>query len=116
MGAIIFILLGSLFALAGLVGLAPQVRVHQIDPQSTMAWLFRAGAFAILSGQVLGLVNPLDTAFVTVSLLMGWAILFVSLAVASHERQQPGFMVSKSLSLQIFILGAIITGMAFLLR
>lgn len=116
MGALIFILSGSLLTLAGLVGVAPQVRVHQIDPQSPMAWLFKAGALALISGQILGLINSPATALVTVTLLMGWAILFITLAVASHERQQPGFVLSKSLSLQMFILGAIITALAFWLR
>jgi len=53
---------------------------------------------------------------VTVSLLIGGAILFAALATGSHERQQDNFDLKSSLTLQMFGLGAAIVVLSFLLR
>jgi hypothetical protein len=113
--ALLFICLGGLLALAGLVALAPQVRLHQIEPQSWRAWLFRAGAVAVIAGQILSFFAAIAGIWITATLLLGWAILFASLLVVSHERQQPGYRLGGSLSLQIFGLGVIVTGLAWVL-
>ncbi|HMR66348.1 MAG TPA: hypothetical protein PKE64_20240 [Anaerolineae bacterium] len=113
--ALLFIGLGGLLALAGLVALTPQIRRHQIEPQSWRAWLFRAGAVAVIAGQVLCFFTAVDEIWVTATLLIGWAILFASVIVVSHERYQPGYRLGGSLSLQIFALGVIVTGLAWVL-
>jgi|GEM_PF-3401301 len=114
--ALLLILLGVLLSLAGLVAVGPQVQVHQIAVNSKAAWLFKIGAVVLILGELFGLITSLEPTLVTVSLLMGGAILFASLAIGSHERQQEGFALKTSLSLQVFGLGVIIVLLAFLLR
>lgn len=114
--ALILIPLGALIALVGLALIAPQVQVHQIDAISWPAWVFRGGALALLIGQLVGLTSQLDSAIVTVSLIMGIAILFAGLAIISHERQQAAFQIGRSLSLQILGTGLFILILALILR
>jgi hypothetical protein len=114
--ALILILLGVILSLAGLVAIGPQVRVHQIDVDSKGAWFFKAGAGLLILGQITGLAMAIDPTVVTVSLLMGGAILFAALATGSHERQQINFELKTSLTLQMFGLGAAIVLLSFVLR
>ncbi|MEM7347596.1 MAG: hypothetical protein AAF485_25445 [Chloroflexota bacterium] len=114
--ALLFILLGSLILLLGLALIGPQVNVHEIDPASKAAWIFRGGAGMLILGEIVAFITSVDPAIVTVCLIMGGATLFSSLIILSHERQQSNYQFSRSLSLQIFGLGAVILIMALLLR
>ena len=114
--ALILIILGVILSLVGLIAIGPQVRVHQIDVDSKAAWLFKGGAAALILGQIAGLVTMLDPSLVTVTLLLGGAILFAALATGSHERQQENFNLKTSLMLQMFGLGAAIVLLSFVLR
>lgn len=112
---LILIVLGALLSLAGLVAIAPQVQVHRIDARSKAAWLFRGGAGLLILGQLVGLASSLEPSLVTVSLIMGGAILFGGLAVGSHERQQASFQLKTSLSLQMVGVGVVVLLLAWLL-
>lgn len=114
--ALLLTILGVLLSLAGLVAVGPQVRVHQIAVNSKAAWLFKIGSAVLILGELFGVATSLDPTLVTVSLLMGGAILFASLAIGSHERQQDNFDFKASFSLQVFGLGVIIVLLTFLLR
>ena len=116
MMALLLIILGVLLSLVGLAAVGPQVRVHQIAVNSKAAWLFKAGAVVLILGELFGLATPVEPTLITVSLLMGGAMLFASLAIGSHERQQDNFDLKTSLSLQVFGLGVIIVLLTFLLR
>ena len=112
MSALIFILLGTMMVLAGLVMIAPQVQVHQIAVTSRAARIFRLGAVSLIVGELLGLIGSLESALRTVSLIMGAAILFAGLTIVSHERQQNEYIFSHSLSLQVLVAGFVIFGLA----
>ena len=114
--AIIFVIVGTVITLAGLVAIAPQVRVHEIAVKSKAAWIFRAGAALLVTGQLWALTAAIDPAVKTTALIMGGAILFAALTIISHERQQAGYNFRQSLSLQVFSAGALIFILAFLLR
>ncbi len=112
---LILILLGVVFTLSGLVAVGPQVRVHQINPHTKAAWLFKSGAIILISGQLGGLTTSIEPVLGTVSLLLGGAVLFAALAIGSHERQQDNFNFKTSLTLQILGLGVIILLLSLLL-
>ena len=115
MVGLILIFLGVLLSLVGLAGIAPQVKSHQIDVNSTVAGVFRAGGVMIIFGEMWGWFVTLDSAIITVAAIVGGTNLFASVIIVTHERQQPGFELKRSLSLQVFALGVIIILLTFLL-
>jgi len=116
MVALLFIGIGTLLTLAGLAAVGPQVRVHQVRANSRPAWLLKFGAGLLILGEVVALITGLDPALVTICLIMGGAVLFGGLAIASHERQQQDFLWASSLSLQLFGLGVVMVLLTFGLR
>ena len=113
---LILIILGALLLLVGLIGVAPQVKSHQIDAKSTFAGIFRAGGVMIIFGEMWGWFVTLDSAVITTAAIVGVANLFASLIIVTHERQQPGFKLKGSFSLQVFGLGVVIILLTLLLR
>ena len=82
----------------------------------TFAGIFRAGGVMIILGQMWGWFVTPEPAIITVTAILGFTNLFSSLIIVSHERQQSGFKLKRSFSLQVFGLGAIIILLYFLLR
>ena len=65
------IIFGALLSLVGLIGVAPQVKSHQIDAKSTAAGIFRAGGVMIMFGKMWGWCVTLDSAIITVAAIVG---------------------------------------------
>ncbi|MBA3869316.1 MAG: hypothetical protein H0X30_09185 [Anaerolineae bacterium] len=86
----IILLLGIPITLIGLVGMGPQVNVHQIRPWSAAAWIFRLGGALMIIGLLLSLSSGLDRALVVVSLIMGTACVVSCSVIVHHEWVQAG--------------------------
>ena len=107
--------IGSLLVLAGLLIIAPQVRVHQIKVYSAGSWVFRLGM--ILSGLTV-LWNGVPTPFLQVGQLMGVAGLMGGVITAGHEWHQARdnndttWNWARSLTLQMVVLGVVVLALA----
>ncbi len=80
--------IGVLAILAGLVMIAPQVRVHRIAVWSAGSWVFRAGAILEALGLILLKAGGGPGVLGTVGLMGGIAALLGGLFVLNHERAQ----------------------------
>ena len=96
----IILLLGIPITLIGLVGMGPQVNVHQIRPWSAAAWIFRVGGALMIIGLLLSLSSGLDRALVVVSLIMGTACVVSSAVIVHHEWIQAGHAGQPDFKLQ----------------
>ncbi len=116
-GALI-LLIGIPILLIGLVGMGPQVNVHQIRPWSAAAWVFRIGGALMIIGLLLSLSGGLDRALVTVSLILGTACLISCSVIVHHEwvqaghHDQPDFRLQHSPLLIVLWLGTMLLGAA----
>ncbi|NDJ55287.1 MAG: hypothetical protein GYB68_19620 [Chloroflexi bacterium] len=112
---------GIAFILFGLILIAPQVRIHQIEIYSLGSWVFRAGiglsllAVVVMAGT--GVLQELES----ISLWAGLAALLGGLFVWNHERAQAlhdgaeTWDWQQSLTLQMMSSGAVLTLMAAVL-
>jgi hypothetical protein len=83
------IIFGAMLVLAGLLMIAPQVRVHQIRIYSVGSWMYRAGiALSLIGLIVLPLSDGLD-ALAQVGLVTGVAGLMGGTRRATREKS-PG--------------------------
>lgn len=69
--ALVGIGLGALMVLAGLVMIAPGVRVHQLQAYGSGSWVFRAGALLTLIGLILARIGSAPTQLTQVGVLAG---------------------------------------------
>ena len=106
--------LGALLTLGGLLLIAPQVRVHQIEAYSRGSWLFRAGmALSALGLLVLRLTSGSDD-LRRVGLVIGVAGVMGGLITWGHEYHQAKehgaerWDWPRSLTLQMIASGAIV--------
>jgi hypothetical protein len=80
---------GALLVLVGLVMIAAQVRVHQIEVYSIGSWVFRVGAVLSLFGLILMATGDGSGAELgRVGLLTGVTGFLGGLFVWNHEREQ----------------------------
>lgn len=103
--SLLVVVLGTVLSLFGLVAVAPQVKARRIDGASMAAWLFRSGALVLLAGEAVAFAARPDPIVYKVMLIAGGAILFVGLTMLPREWQQPGFVLERSLSWHIALLG-----------
>ena len=114
-GALI-LLIGIPITLIGLVGMGPQVNIHQIRPWSAAAWVFRVGGALMMIGLLLSLSSGLDRALVIISLIMGTACVVSCSVIVHHEWVQAGhvgqpeFKLHFSPVLMVFWLGTMVVG------
>ncbi|HEU4322947.1 MAG TPA: hypothetical protein VFS21_07325 [Roseiflexaceae bacterium] len=93
--------LGGLLALAALLMVAGQVRVHRIDPSSWAARLLWAAALALAVGQWLA-ASARDPLLIVAALMGGLLLVAVSAATVDHEwrqageRRDPGFRLPRN--------------------
>ena len=118
LAALVGIGLGALGVLAGLVMIAPEVRVHQIRVYGAGSWVFRAGALLALIGVILARTSGAPAPLNQVGALAGGAALLGGLFVLNHERAQAlhggadRWDWLRSLTLQMFAAGAILLAAA----
>lgn len=111
---LIMVGLGSLCTLAGLLLIAPEVRIHQIKVNSRGSALFRAGMLLVAAGIGIGLAYELPGEFAQVGQLMGVAGIMGGVITAghewkqAHEQGQPRWDWPRSLTLQMIILGIVV--------
>lgn len=86
--SLIAILLGALLVLVGLVLIANQVRVHQIQVYGVGSWLFRGGVILSVLGLLLLLANVGPREMALVGTTIGGAGLLGALFTLNHERTQ----------------------------
>lgn len=116
--SLIAIGIGSLLTLLGLLLIAPEVRVHQIQVYSRGSGLFRAGMLLVILGIGAGLAANMPEAFAQVGQLMGVAGLMGGLITAghewkqAHEQGQPRWDWLRSLTLQMILLGVVVLAAA----
>jgi hypothetical protein len=101
-----------MLVLAGLLMIAPQVRVHQIRIYSVGSWMYRAGiALSLIGLIVLPLSDGLD-ALAQVGLVTGVAGLMGGVITWNHELHQARDVGEipwdwpHSLTLQMMVMGA----------
>jgi hypothetical protein len=111
---------GAVLVLAGLVMIAPEVRVHRIRVYSAGSWVFRVGAALTLAGLLLTRIASAPVELVKIGVLIGGAALLGGLFVWNHERAQaPHSEVAHwdwphSLTLQMLGAGVILLALALL--
>ncbi|GAB4207092.1 MAG: hypothetical protein OHK0022_34890 [Roseiflexaceae bacterium] len=87
--SVLVIGLGGLLALAALLLVAGQVRVHRIEPGSWAARLLWVAALALALGQ--GLASAArDAQLIAAALILGLLLVAVSTATVDHEWRQAG--------------------------
>ncbi len=117
----LILLIGIPILLIGLVGMGPQVNVHQIRPWSTAAWVFRVGGALMIISLLLSLSSGLDRALVTVSLIMGTACVTSYAVIIHHEwvqaghAGQPDFQLHFSPVLLVLWLGTMLMGVVLII-
>jgi hypothetical protein len=120
LGALI-LLVGIPILLIGLVGMGPQVNVHQIRPWSAAAWIFRIGAALMIVGLLFSLSSELDRALVMVSLIIGTACVISCAVIVHHEWVQaghvgqPDFKFQFSPGLVVLWLGTMLVGVVLII-
>lgn len=106
---------GALLVQAGLVLIAPQVRIHQIRIYSQESWVLRLGALLTLVGVVIGGAPMLQK----VALITGISIVAGALIVWGHERRQAldngarHWNFLRSLTLQMMSVGSVLTAVTW---
>ena len=112
--SLVGVLLGMLLLLIGLVMIASQVRVHQIEVYSAGSWVFRAGALLSIAGLLVSKTAGGPAELAKVGWLTGGAALLGGLFVLNHERAQVLHDGSsrwdwpRSLTAQMIALGSLI--------
>ena len=120
LGALIGIGLGAVLVLAGLVMIAPEVRVHQIRVYGPGSWVFRAGVLLALIGSILARLGAAPAPISQVGMLVGGAALLGGLFVWNHERAQahhagqPRWDWPRSLTVQMMASGLVLLLLALL--
>lgn len=115
--SILGVLGGALLVQAGLVMIAPQVRIHQIRIYSQGSWVLRLGAVLTLTGVVLGGAPMLQK----IALITGISVLMGGLITWNHERRQaldngePRWDFLHSLTLQMMGVGSLLTAVTWLI-
>lgn len=118
--ATIGILFGAVGVIIGLLMIAPQVRVHQIEIYSRGSWVFRIGAGLSIIGLLTNLLAAENDALGDIGIVTGVAALMGGIITWGHERKQAlDSGVQKwdwqaSLTLQMVIFGAVILMTALL--
>lgn len=113
--SILGVLGGALLVQAGLVMIAPQVRVHQIHIYSQGTWVLRLGALLTLGGVLLGGEPMLQK----IALISGISVLMGGVLIWNHERRQAldnGAMrwdFLHSLTLQLLGVGGALTAITW---
>ncbi len=99
--SVLVIGLGGLLALAGLLMVAGQVRVHRIEPGSWAARLLWAAALVLALGQWQAAAAR-EPQLIAAALMGGLLLVTVSAATVDHEwrqageRRDPGFRLPRS--------------------
>lgn len=115
MESLILIVVGTLVALAGLVSVVPQVKAGRIDANLLGAWIFRAGVLALLVGEAVAMITQPEKIVLKLMMISGASILFVGLTLLPHEWQRTDFVLERSFSWQVLLLGlaAFLTAVMF---
>ena len=120
LGALAGIGIGAVMVLAGLVMIAPEVKIHQIRVYGAGSWVFRAGALLTLIGLIVARLANAPEQIGQVGLVVGGAALLGGLFVWNHERAQAihggqaRWDWPRSLTVQMFAAGIVLVGVALI--
>ena len=82
------ILIGTLLLILGLVLLAPQVKVHEIEKYSRASWLIRTGAIMAIIGLFVNLISASNDALHDIGIVTGVCGMMSGIITWGHERKQ----------------------------
>ena len=112
------IIIGVILTLTGLLMIAPQVRIHQIEVYSRAAWIFRSGTLFTTLGLLVLLLSDGHREIGQIGFVVGISALMGGIITWNHEYAQARdagklpWNWKASLTLQMVIFGAMMIALS----